>query len=333
MACVVAVSTVTSLAGCARPAPAERRYTRRQPIFGTLVTITVYDRSRSKAARAVRDALRDMAAVERVTNNYDPHSEISQLNGKAGSWQTMSAGLAGIVHYSLRRARETGGTFDPTVWPLTRLWDFGRRPRVPSDAQIKRALRLVGHEKVKTRPAFWILLPLRGMGLDLSGVAKGYAVEEALSALRRNRIRRALVTTGSTTAVFGGKPDGSAFKVGIENPRAPGQLIGVVTMRRGVVSSSGDYQNYFVRNGVRYHHILDPRTGRPVAHTIGVTVVGESCPPTSDALSTAFFVMGIRKTARYLTNDRRRGVVFVTRGRRVRVVGNKTTVSGLARRV
>ncbi len=160
------------------------------------------------------------------------------------------------------------------------------------------------------------------MGIDLGGIAKGYAIDAGLEALRRSRVKSAMITAGSTTAVYGAKPDGSSWRIGIENPRKPDEMIAVVTLAKGTVSTSGDYQNYFIRNGVRYHHILDPSTGRPVTGTMSASVIGDIDATRSDLLSTAVFVMGFEKAKRFVKKDGRLGIIFVTPDGHVRTAGN-----------
>lgn len=312
-------------------------YTKQRIMFGTLVTIKVFEKDQAKAKKAVGKANVAMTAVQSQTNNYDPQSAISWLNWRAqyGLPAPLHPLLLDVVKSSLRGARATGGAFDPTVWPVTRLWGFGRRERLPSPAELRATLKLVGYGRVEwLGDGSVVYLPVRGMGLDLGGVAKGYAVAEAVRALTTAGIRHAMVTTGSTTAVFGGKPDGSPWKIGIENPRAPGKIVGVVSLKSGTVSTSGDYQNYFVRNGLRYHHILDPKTGMPARGTMSATVVGDIDATTSDILSTGLFVMGFEKAGGWLAGHPRLGIIFVTSDGRLRTAGNlKGRVTGLARSV
>jgi thiamine biosynthesis lipoprotein len=352
-------------------------------MFGTMVRIEVFapagsqaqdgssSRDTNAAEVAISSAFDAMAAVERVTNNYSPKSEVSRLNASA---ETMSAAnpaeaanpaarslpaLRPIAALSLEMARETHGAFDPTIWPVTKIWGFNTKPRLPSGAGLRDALRLVDYRRLRlgTDDAT-IVLPVRGMGLDLGGISKGYAVDRAVEALRRAGIRHALITTGSTTAVFGGKPDGSKWKIGIENPRAPGKIIGVISLKDGAVSTSGDYQNYFVQRGVRYHHVLDPKTGMPARGAMSVTAILAADPPAdpppaddstgssdttgssdiaarSDALSTALFVMGSESASRYATAEMPRGgIVVIMPDRSVRTAGNlRGSVSRLLKRI
>ncbi len=142
---------------------------------------------------------------------------------------------------------------------------------------------------------------IRRAGLDLGGAAKGYAIDRAVEVLReRDEVAAALVTAGSTTVTFGKKPDGEPWRIGIEDPRDTDSVVAVVEAEGNVtVSTSGDYQRYFERDGVRYHHIIDPATGKPARGLRSLTVIGAADGLDSDILATALFVMGEEKALRY----------------------------------
>lgn len=355
VAFLLSAALVATFGGCraafdTKSRGGQRLYEQRRTMFGTLVTIKAYDKDRAKAKRAVGNAFAVMAKVEKATNNFDPSSDISRFNAAAGKVPPLPTGDRGryleeTIAFAFELARETGGTFDPTILPVTKLWGFGGRERVPPREELRQALRLVGYRKLARLPdRIPSRLPLRGMGLDLGGISKGYAVGQAISHLKKFGIRHALVTTGSTTSVYGGRAAGEPWRIGVENPRAPGKIIGVVSLKEGVVSTSGDYQNYFERGGVRYHHILDPWTGMPARTAISATYVFKPnsrfrSNPTlnatsSDVLSTALFVAGFEKAKRFVAAWPPMSIIFVTPDRRVHTAGRvKGIVSGLSRRV
>jgi len=308
-----------SLAGC-RAGYATEPYVSERVMLGTKVTIRAYgDAGRAEAA--VEGAFNRMRDVEKQTNNYSSRSAISQVNDRTGGWRRTPPLIGRAIREALGGARLSDGAYDPTLWPVWRLWGFSGEERVPRSAELERALSLTGWRKVKMRYEARQVFLDEGMGLDLSGMAKGMAVESAADHLA-GRLRHGLVTAGSTTAVFGGKPDGSPWRIGIEHPRKPGELIGIVKMKKGTMSTSGDYQTYFIRDGVRYHHIVDPKTGTPARGTMSATVVGEIDATTSDMLSTGLFVMGFEKAKRFVERHPRLGIVFVTADGRVRTAGN-----------
>jgi thiamine biosynthesis lipoprotein len=193
---------------------------------------------------------------------------------------------------ALEYARASGGALDVTVGPVVDVWGFYRpRGALPPTAAIDSARALVGWRRVRFDPgARTVLLPRRGMRLDFGAIAKGYAVDLAVAALRRAGVERGTVDLGGNLRSFGAS-EGGAWRVGLRDPRDPEEMIAVLRLDSGAVATSGDYERYFVHEGVRYSHIIDPRTGWPARGVAGVSVVA----PTgiaSDALSTALFVLG-----------------------------------------
>jgi thiamine biosynthesis lipoprotein len=181
----------------------------------------------------------------------------------------------------------TGGYFDITVGPLVELWGFSSRAyHVPQPEEIKAVLPLVGMEKIRLGASGLVLQS--GMKLDWGGIAIGWAVDRAVKALRDMGISRGFINVGGDLYCWGSNPDNKDWRVGIQHPRQKGYL-GVLSVSNTGVATSGDYQKYFERNGIRYCHIFNPTTGYPAAERQSVTVIG---PLTMlcDALSTALFI-------------------------------------------
>jgi thiamine biosynthesis lipoprotein len=196
-----------------------------------------------------------------------------------------------LVLELFRRARrvseDSGGAFDVTVKPLSRLWGFSHNSTyVPTAEELAQALRLVGQDRVRDEGSR-LVLPA-GMGFDWGGIAKGLAVDRAARELKAQGITRGFINAGGDLYCWGLNPEGRPWQVGVRHPRTDG-LLGVLSLSESGAATSGDYQRYFEVEGVRYHHIFDPKTGLPARGKRSVTVVG---PETvvCDALSTALFV-------------------------------------------
>ena len=301
---VLAAASLLLLAGCSKPV-----VTRHEVAMDTTWEFTVTGLARDAAEVGIADAFAIVRDVEAHDSLFDPRSELSRFN--AAGPRGLDAPSTGFLEV-LRIAREaselSNGAFDITVAPLVRLWGFAGSPRTapPSDAQVARARRRVGYKRVRLpllrdrnssgwaygRPSLaW------GTEADLGGIAKGFAVDQALAELRRRGVTSALVNAGGQVGAIGRRPDGGPWRIGIQHPRRPAALLGVLELTNASVSTSGDYQKYFEADGVRYHHILNPRTGRPARGLMSVTVVvfhpgAEGQGAWADALSTAFFVMG-----------------------------------------
>ena len=267
-------------------------------LLGTAVTITVQEH------RDARDAIR--RAFERTREIQDKMSandsaydttEIIRVNRYAGNRPVaVSEETFFVVSEALRFAELTGGAFDPTVLPLFRLWGMGTEDAaVPPVEKIFEVLELVDYEAVELDPEQrTVYLPRPGMALDLGGIAKGYAVNEAGRVLREAGIRHAILDYGGDIVTIGTRPDDTPWRIGVQHPNGRrGQFLGILESTDESVVSSGAYERYFTQNGTRYHHIFDPQTGYPsLAGLTSVTVVGADAT-TTDALSTAIFVMGL----------------------------------------
>ena len=222
---------------------------------------------------------------------------------------------------SLELADKSEGAFDPSIGELTRLWDIeGENPKVPEEKALKNTMKRIGYEKIHLNPEKKEIAPEGGVTLDLGAVGKGIACdrikelldEDATAQGEDTGTQGAIVSVGGSILVYGKKPDGEKWTVAIQDPRGPdGEYMGVLSLDdTTVVSTSGDYEKYFMENGKRYHHILDPHTGYPAeSGLISVTVVCEN-GLLSDGLSTACFVLGKERGLKLLEEYGAEGVII-----------------------
>lgn len=230
-------------------------------------------------------------------------SQIYQLNQNAGSWQKISEGLAGYLEQILKLSKDSDGAMDPTMGEVIRLWDIdGEDPHVPDAQSLEELLKNVGYEKVVLKKD-QVILP-EGMTLDLGAAGKGIGCDEIQKVLDQHpEISGAIINLGgSSVMTYKDKPDGSLWQIAVTDPRdTQGDYLGVVALNgTEFLSTSGDYEKYFVQDGIRYHHILDPNTGYPAQN--GLTSVTVVCKNglEADALSTACFVLGREKAQKLL---------------------------------
>jgi len=356
----------TALLGCTR-APEPARTSREA--LGTIVTITPYGGQPASMSHAVDGAFAAIAQTERVLSAYPDAAAAPNLSAQPPSLEVTSVVgfnrdpfdwhvLPPEVVQVLDRVKALGVEqyFSPTLLRVMGLYDFDGKGAVPDETELARLLRAAqAFETTVTSAGFEARFADIGIlsappdppyssyvapavGLDVSGAAKGAALDSAASVLegaaREGVMSGALVSAGSTTVVIGNKPASAGdtvWRVGIEDPRDPQRIVGVVEyalgdatstpagVPLGTVSTSGDYQQAFVRDGVRYHHILDPATGKPVGGMRSLTVVGASSGLDSDILSTALFVMGIDRAESY-ARQRGLGLFIVDAQGRTRIV-------------
>ncbi len=309
----------------------EEIFKRKELLMGTVVEIVAYGEG---SQEAVASAFAEIGRVDSLMSNYIKDSELAELNSKAGKeGVVLSEDTFYVIKKALEYSELTDSAFDVTISPLVKLWGFEedstakgegslppetkriswkdklasifQRPssegedehwKVPKEEDILRLKKLVNYRDIiivdENRRE--IKLARSGTGIDLGGIAKGYAVDRACEILRAHNIEYALVNAGGDIRVLGGKPDGKPWRIGIQHPRYSDSVLDVVEVKDKVVVTSGDYERYFIVDGRRYHHILDPGNGYPASRCMSVTIVTNSALK-GDALATGVFVLGPEK--------------------------------------
>lgn len=268
-------------------------YSRARLLMGTLIEITVETEDRANAEAAIDRAFEEMSRIDSSMSSYKKNSEVSLISRQAGkSLVQISSTLVEVLKASIQYHSESHGAFDVTAGPLIRLWGFiGGKKRIPSKEEINDALSRVGSEKIVLDTAKGaVSLPIRGMEIDLGGIAKGYAADRAAKALQIATIKSGIVNAGGDLLVFG-YPGCNGIRIGIRHPVNNEELLGWIEVGEGAVATSGSYENFFEHNGRLYSHIIDPRTGHPIEGMLSVTVRASTAME-ADALATALFVLG-----------------------------------------
>ncbi len=270
------------------------------PVMGTHFQVTIVDPPPGDAAVELRRAVETrLNALDGLLSTYQPSSEVSLLNHSTSvQWVDVSEETAEVVAEAIQASLITDGAFDVTCGPLVNLWGFGpERPAeddVPTDEQIALAKASVGFEHLdfqlnppavrKAKPELYV---------DLSGVAKGYAVDQIAVLLRGAGMRSFLIDIGGDVRAQGTSPKGRPWRIGIESPVPNARGVQrIVELGDMALATSGDYRNYFAQGEVKYSHVIDPRTGRPIQHRLAsVSVLDPSCAR-ADALATGLLVLG-----------------------------------------
>lgn len=263
----------------------------------TIISITVYSDDDQLEKMAADMAKEEFSRIARISDRFSAESEISRVNADAGIRPTaVGADLYNMVKASLFWAQKTDGAFNIALGPVSDLWGFSSgRARVPEQSEIDRALALCSLSLITLdNEASTVFLETKGMSIDLGAVAKGYATERAAEKLEELGIKSALINAGGNIYVVGKKPDGTRWRIGIQHPEESNEIIGYLDTEDMAAITSGNNQRYFIKDGARYHHIIDPSTGWPSDALSQVTVVSSSAM-TADILSTSFFVAGNEK--------------------------------------
>jgi thiamine biosynthesis lipoprotein len=285
-------------------------------MLGTVISIKAYDDG-SETEAAIEKAFEAIGRVGSTMNRFDPTSELSGINKAAGKgWIPASSELFEIIKDSIRYSKETSGAFDITVLPIMKLWNFkAEKPEAPSRERVAKALSLVGCDRVKLDlGGKKILLPSAGMGIDLGGIAKGLAVDNAAKLLRELGVKSAMVLGAGNMAFIGFPPKRDSWRIGIRHPGDRDREIGTLEITGGAVATSGDYERYVIIDGRRYSHIIDPRTGWPVKSDVASVTVVAPTAEEADALSTAVFVMGAKDGMAFIEARADTEAVIVTVG-------------------
>ena len=261
-------------------------------MMGTRATILLADRSPARAEALIEAAFDRMAALAALLTRFEAGSEIGRANAATGNWTAVSDPTATVVEDALAIARASDGAFDPALDRLSELWGFHRRRApapLPNGLDLApwrewRGFRFVTLDR--TRRGARLRIEDARAGIDLGGIAKGYAIDRAVDVLREHGVRHALVEAGGDLFALGRQPDGSPWPVGVRDPRRPDRLQAVLSAADEGIATSGDYENFFELAGQRYAHILEPRGARPAAFLRSLTVRARSAT-VADALATA----------------------------------------------
>jgi thiamine biosynthesis lipoprotein len=264
----------------------------------TLVSITAVASSEDRARKAMNEAYEELERLGKLLNFYADDSELTAINRNAGIRPVqVSPDTLEIVQAAVYAGEQTEGGFDVTVGPIVKLWDFNEKT-LPDAASIAERLPFVGYQNIVIdAAASTVFLKKAGIRMDLGGIIKGFAADKAVAVLQKNGIEGGIVAVAGDIRVFGRQPDGRPWHIGVQNPRQKGDddvLLATVNLEDKGISTSGDYQRYFIRDGVRSHHLFNPKTGFPENLCQSVTVIAPTATLT-DPFATGVFVMGPKK--------------------------------------
>jgi len=280
------------------PSPPVRTETR--PMMGTHVTVTLVGSTPSKAREGFDAAFSAFSRVNEVMNEWRPDSALSAVNRQAGdgTFVTVPEDLCAALRRGVLGAEQTGGLFDPTWAALRGMWRFGTdlSPALPDPEELKKRCARISFRDVEFAPApgCGVRLTREGMQLGLGGLAKGWAVDRAVEKLRALGFKHFFVQAGGDFYAAG-KKAGRPWKVGIRDPRGePGSVFAVLEVSDAAFSTSGDYENFFLLDGQRYHHIIDPRTCYPATASRSATILAPSAVD-AEVLTKSVFILGGRE--------------------------------------
>lgn len=245
--------------------------------MGTPCDIQLYAKSRTGAKRASELIIADVRRLESLYSRYRSDSFLSAINrvAMAGGRISVDEETTELLNYAATCYEQSEGLFDITSGILRRAWNF-KSGKLPSDAQVQELLGRIGWDKLCWRPPL-LEFPVPGMEIDFGGIVKEYAADRTASLSLQAGIRHGLVNLGGDIKIIGPRPDGKPWRIGIRHPGRKETAMQMLLLHEGAVASSGDYERCILLDGIRYGHVLNPKTGWPVRHLASVTVVSDWC--------------------------------------------------------
>lgn len=272
---------------------------REQAIMGTAIRVELWSEDRANGEAAIAAVMQEMHRIDAAMSPFKPDSELSRINREAAQRPvSLTPEMFALIQRSIAFSRISDGAFDITFASVGRLYDYRERVK-PSDAQLAAARAAIGYQNLVLDPqACTVRFAHAGTRIDLGGFAKGYAVDNGAHILRRHGIAHGIVTAGGDTHIIGDRR-GRPWAIGIRDPRRQGEVVAMLPLEDTALSTSGDYERFFESDGVRFHHVIDPRTGKSPSHVQSVTVIAPD-GLTTEAFSKCVFVMGVEKGLQFI---------------------------------
>jgi thiamine biosynthesis lipoprotein len=275
--------------------PAQAQWlSREEAIMGTAIRVELWSDDKAAGEAAIDAVMEEMHRIDREMSPFKPESELSRINREAADHPVpISTEMFDILSRSIEFSELSGGVFDITFSSVGYMYDY-RRHLKPTDREIEKALPGINYRHLlldKDKRTIRFARP--GVRIDLGGIGKGYAVDNCIALLKKRGVTHALVTAGGDSRVLGDR-EGRPWMVGIRDPRRKDNVVAVIPLINSAISTSGDYERFFEVDGVRYHHIINPKTGRSATGVHSASVIGPDAT-TTDGLTKPVFILGPEK--------------------------------------
>jgi thiamine biosynthesis lipoprotein len=286
--------------------------------LGTIINLRVQGRD---AKQAIEEAEERLNNIDDKMSAFKENSEISKINLKAGiNPEIISKDTYFVIKEAIKYSCLLEGAFDPTIRPLVSLWNIGTRQKnIPDKCEIDNRLKLVNYKDVVFNDSnYSIMLKNEKQSLDLGGIAKGFAADEIRDIFHKYNISSALIDLGGNIFALGCKEDRTPWRVGIQDPfKERGEFMGVLSVKNKSVVTSGNYERYFLKDGKRFHHIIDPKTGYPSkSKIISATIISDNSIE-GDGLSTGIYIIGIDKAMELIESISGVDGIFITEDKKI----------------
>lgn len=274
---------------------AQETFTRTLKLMGTKFDITVVAENETMGSSYIDMAVNEIGRIEKLISSWDTESETSEVNRNAGIQAVkVSRELFDLINRSLEISTITDGAFDISYASMDKIWVFdGSMKQMPSEEAITSSVEKVGYKNILlNKTDFTVYLAKKGMKIGFGGIGKGYAADKAKALLIQQGVTAGIINASGDMNTWGHQPSGEEWQVAITNPLNKNKVFALLPIKEGAVVTSGNYEKFVRFNGIRYSHIIDPRSGYPSTGIISATVFAPSAE-LADALATAIFVMGV----------------------------------------
>ncbi|WP_291653886.1 FAD:protein FMN transferase [Clostridium sp.] len=315
---ILLIFSLTILSGCSKDNKVAEPLSKTELLMGTVVTVTLYDSNDENVLDKVFNKVKELESTLSINENG---TLVDKINESAGiepvkvDYDTYT-----VIKKGLEYAKLSNGLFDISVGPIVKLWNIGLpEAKVPTQEEINSKVPLVGYSDIELNDEeSTVFLKRQGMIIDLGGVAKGYTADVISDILTEEGVKSAIIDLGGNIFAHGSKVDGSTWTIGIQNPFSDrGDIIGKITVKNKSIVTSGIYERYIEKDGIKYHHILSPKTGYPYENEIaGITIISDKSSD-GDALSTSVFAMGVDEGMKFINTQDGIDAIFVTKDNKV----------------
>lgn len=315
---ILLIFSLTIFSGCSKDNKVTEPISRNEILMGTVVTVTLYDSNDESILDKVFNKVKDLESTLSINENG---TLVDKINESAGiepvkvDYDTYT-----VIKKGLEYAKLSNGLFDISVGPIVKLWNIGLpEAKVPTPEEIDSKLPLIGYSDVELNDEeSTVFLKKQGMMIDLGGVAKGYTADVISDILTEEGVKSAIIDLGGNIFAHGKKVNGDDWRIGIQNPYSDrGDIVGTITVKNKSIVTSGIYERYIEKDGIKYHHILSPKTGYPYENEIaGITIISDKSSD-GDALSTSVFAMGVEEGMKFVNTQEGIDAIFVTKDNKI----------------
>ena len=315
---ILLIFSLTILSGCSKDNKVTEPLSKTELLMGTVVTVTLYDSNDEGILDKVFTKVKELESTLSINENG---TLVDKINESAGiepvkvDYDTYT-----VIKKGLEYAKLSNGLFDISVGPIVKLWNIGLpEAKVPTKEEIDSRMPFVGYSDVELNDEEnTVFLKRQGMMIDLGGVAKGYTADVISDILTEEGVKSAIIDLGGNIFAHGLKVDGSTWRIGIQNPFSDrGDIIGTITVKNKSIVTSGIYERYIEKDGIKYHHILSPKTGYPYENELaGITIISDKSSD-GDALSTSVFAMGVEEGMKFVNTQEGIDAIFVTKDNKI----------------